>query len=229
MTRHVPAGRPGRDATTGDRPADTARAEVLRRVRLAVGTQPPGVGVPRDYRGAGSRPVDDPVGLFVQRLTDYRASAYRCGAAEVGATVTGILGERGRTRICVPHDLPAQWTAPDWQVIPGGVLPDPAALAAFDGVVTGCALAIALTGTIVLDSGPGQGWRAVTLVPDYHLVVVRADQIVPAVPDAIARLDATRPMTWISGPSATSDIEFDRVEGVHGPRTLDVLVVAEPG
>ncbi|MFE9186538.1 lactate utilization protein C [Micromonospora haikouensis] len=220
MSRDGSSGGTGRDA-------DAARAEVLRRVRLAVGTQPPGVGVSRDYRGVGARPADDPVGLFVERLTDYRASAYRCGADEVGATIAGILGERGRTRICVPHGLPARWTAPGWQVVGGDAPPDPVALDAFDSVVSGCALAIALTGTIVLDSGPGQGWRAVTLVPDYHLVVVRADQIVPAVPDAVARLDATRPMTWISGPSATSDIEFDRVEGVHGPRTLDVLVVAE--
>jgi L-lactate dehydrogenase complex protein LldG len=91
--------------------------------------------------------------------------------------------------------------------------------------VTTCAVAITETGTVVLDHGPGQGPRMLTLVPDYHLVVVRADQIVANVPDAVAALDPLRPMTWISGPSATSDIELDRVEGVHGPRTLDVLIV----
>ena len=127
----------------------------------------------------------------------------------------------GAVRVVVPPGLP--WT------VPGGVPDDgltAAELDALDGVVTACAVAVAETGTIVLDASPDQGRRAITLVPDWHLCVVRADQVVQTVPEAVARLDPTRPLTWISGPSATSDIELHRVEGVHGPRTLEVVLVS---
>jgi L-lactate dehydrogenase complex protein LldG len=151
----------------------------------------------------------------------------RCPAAEAARVIADTVTARGARRIGVPRGFPAGWSA----LLAGAVPDDPpldvAALDALDGVVTTCAVAIAETGTIVLDAGPGQGSRAFTLVPDYHLAVVAAGQIVAAVPDAVAALDPVRPLTWISGPSATSDIELARVEGVHGPRTLDIVVVTQ--
>ena len=143
--------------------------------------------------------------------------------------VAEALGQRGAGRIVVPSGL-------DLPGLPGGteiIVDDglsPAALDAVDGVITSAAVAIAETGTIVLDGSPGQGRRALSLVPDYHVCVVRAEQVVALVPEALARLAPDRPLTWISGPSATSDIELERVQGVHGPRTLDVILVEpEPG
>src|SRR4029077_21223035 len=137
------------------------------------------------------------------------------------------VSARQARRIGVPRGFPADWSASLPEPVPDEPPLDVAALDALDGVVTTCAVAIAETGTIVLDTGPGQGSRAFSLVPDYHLAVVRTGQIVPAVPDAVAALDPARPLTWISGPSATSDIELSRVEGVHGPRTLDIVIVAD--
>jgi L-lactate dehydrogenase complex protein LldG len=151
----------------------------------------------------------------------------RSTADEVAQVIADAVAARGAKRIGVPGGFPAPWSV----LLPGPVPDDPpldvAALDALDGVVTTCAVAIAETGTIVLDTGSGQGSRAFSLVPDYHLAVVRTGQIVAAVPDAVAALDPARPLTWISGPSATSDIELSRVEGVHGPRTLDIVIVAE--
>jgi L-lactate dehydrogenase complex protein LldG len=129
---------------------------------------------------------------------------------------------RNLSRIVVPDGFPAEWL-PEVDAVREPV--DTPTLDQVSAVITTCRVAIAETGTIVLDAGPGMGPRALTLVPDYHLVVVRAEQVVAGVPDAVAALDPTRPLTWISGPSATSDIELNRVEGVHGPRTLDVVLV----
>lgn len=191
----------------------SARDEILARVRRAVAGAPE-VTIPRGYRTATQ--VADLVGLFAERVDDYRAVVHVLPAAEVPGKVAELVAGR---RMVVPDGLPKEWQVPG--AVAGGSV---AELDGADGVVTGCAVAIAETGTIVLDSGPGQGRRAQTLVPDYHLCVVRADQIVAGVPEAVARLDPVRPLTWISGPSATSDIELNRVEGVHGPRTLEVII-----
>jgi L-lactate dehydrogenase complex protein LldG len=171
--------------------------------------------------------------LLAERVADYRAHVWRSGAGDVAATVARALkhglpepaDEHARPRIVVPSELPDDWlAAADVDVVADEGL-NAVALDACDGVVTAAAIAIAETGTIVLDGTADQGRRAITLVPDLHVCVVRADQVVATVPEGVAGLDPTRPLTWISGPSATSDIELDRVEGVHGPRTLEVVLV----
>lgn len=159
--------------------------------------------------------------LFAERVADYKAIVHRVTAAGLPAAIAAALAERPGT-YGTPDGLPDKWTA---DVDPARLVREPADLESLTGVVTGCAVAIAETGTIVLDHGARQGRRALTLVPDYHLVVVTADEIAADVPEALERLDLTRPLTFISGPSATSDIELKRVEGVHGPRTLEVMIV----
>ncbi len=194
----------------------SAREEVLARVRAAVAGAAPLSPTPDPVvrPDAGI----DLVELFVERVADYRAVVERCPVDEVVARVVAALPDGAV--VVVPDGLGF--------VVPGGVADTgqtATELDAIDAVVTLATVAIAETGTIVLDHGPGQGRRALSLVPDRHVCVVRADQVVADVPDALAALDATRPQTWISGPSATSDIELDRVEGVHGPRHLHVIVV----
>jgi L-lactate dehydrogenase complex protein LldG len=210
----------------------TARDEILARVRTALGDRPAPPEVRRDYRTAErapAMPAADLLDLLVDRLVDYRAQVRRGTAAEIPDAVAAALADRGARRLVVPAGVPPAWlaTVGDGVELVRDDPPLPAtALDRLDGVLTASAVAIAETGTIVLDAGPGQGRRALSLVPDYHLVVVTADQVVATVPEAVARLDPTRPLTWISGPSATSDIELTRVEGVHGPRTLEVVVAA---
>jgi L-lactate dehydrogenase complex protein LldG len=194
-----------------------ARDQILADVRRALAhadTSP--VTVPRGYRDTPA-PDAGVLDLFVERVADYCAVVERCRLDEVSARITSALPSGAR--VVVPDGLP-------WRV--EGGLSDEGLLAAdldnVDAVVTGATVGIATTGTIVLSHGPGQGRRAITLVPDLHVCVVRAGQVVADVPDAFALLDPTRPTTWISGPSATSDIELDRVEGVHGPRHLHVIV-----
>lgn len=194
---------------------EPARDDVLGRIRRAAADRE--VVVPREYRRADDTPAS--LEVLVDRLEDYRAVVHQVTGHEVAATLARIA----TGRVVVPEGFPEQWLT-DLDVVPDDGL-TARELDGLDGVLTTCALAIAETGTIVLDAGPGQGRRALTLVPDHHIVVVRAGQIVQTVPQALIRLDPRRPQTWISGPSATSDIELQRVEGVHGPRRLEVVLV----
>ncbi|MBI3227603.1 MAG: LUD domain-containing protein [Mycolicibacterium cosmeticum] len=197
------------------------RTVVLGRIRSALAAAPPEpVVVPRDYaHGPLTGPAD--VDRFAEAVAEYRARVHR--VTDVAATVRELVGQDAT--VAIPADLPADWTAGLRTLIDEPRL-SVDALDRADAVLTGAAIGIAATGTIVLDAGVAQGRRALTLVPDHHICVVRADQIVDTVPQGFAALDPTRPLTFISGPSATSDIELQRVEGVHGPRTLDVLIVS---
>lgn len=204
----------------------SAREEVLARIRSALGAAPEVPDVPRHYRTAGDHPpgAAELVELLEDRLRDYKAGVRRTGRAGVAQAVAEALAEHGTPSVVVPPGLDRRW-------VPGAVVDDPpldvAALDRTGAVVTGCAVAVAETGTLVLDASPDQGRRAVTLVPDLHVCVVRVDQIVGTVPEALSRLNPLRPLTFVSGPSATSDIELERVEGVHGPRRLEVVIVQD--
>ncbi|HET9169206.1 MAG TPA: LUD domain-containing protein [Actinospica sp.] len=195
----------------------TDRDRILGRIRAAVAGAPEPAPVARDYATVHHPGTpDELVDLLAENLTDYRAHVHRADPDNVAGLVARLVGGESVT---VPHDLPAEWIS---ALTTAAVVDEPLS----DAVITGCALAIAETGTIVLDAGPGQGRRALTLVPDHHVCVVRVpEQLVASLPTALPRLDPGRPLTWISGPSATSDIELDRVEGVHGPRTLDVILL----
>lgn len=201
----------------------TARDDILGRVRAALDGVETGYDVPVAPR---ITPLPDVVGHFLERVTDYRAVVERCSPAELADRVAAALP--AGARVVVPAGLSvavpgAHEDGLDGRVFTAYELDD------FDAVVTEARVAIAETGTIVLDHAAGQGRRAISLVPDLHVCIVREDQVVPDVPDALPLLDPRRPHTWISGPSATSDIELDRVEGVHGPRTLVVVLVESAG
>ncbi|KQW50672.1 lactate utilization protein C [Nocardioides sp. Root1257] len=193
----------------------SARDDILRRVRAALDGVEPGYAVPAAPRIA---PLDDVVGHFVERVEDYKAVVQRCSPADLADRVTAALPDGAR--VVVPAGLSVAVPGADEDAGFGAHELD-----GYDAVVTEARVGIAETGTIILDHGPGQGRRAISLVPDLHVCIVRADQVVPDVPDALPLLDPARAHTWISGPSATSDIELNRVEGVHGPRTLVVIVV----
>ncbi len=211
----------------------TARDDVLGRIRTALGdAHAPSAGIPREYRLAGAYDAGDtPDALLeklVDRLEDYKASVFRCGREEIVATVAAAL-DAGLGEGWVPSSVLAAPGVPDdWR--PDGVGSDddapPVSLAERAAALTGVAVAIAETGTLVLDGSPVCGRRALSLLPDCLVCIVTADQVVGGVPTALGRVDPVAALTMISGPSATSDIELQRVEGVHGPRTLLVVLVA---
>ncbi|MFH8699461.1 lactate utilization protein C [Streptomyces chartreusis] len=213
----------------------SSRERILGRVRRALADVPReqapyDEAVPRDYlREHGDRSVAQSVDLLAENLADYRAIVHRCTPADLAPTIAGVLAARGVKTVLVPPGLDTGWlAAADAERIADLPESTPHDLDEVDSVVTACAVAVAETGTIVLDGSPDQGRRRITLVPDHHICVVRVpEQVVSSVPQALERLDPVRPLTWISGPSATSDIELDRVEGVHGPRTLEVVLVGE--
>ncbi len=215
----------------------SAREEVLRRIRRAThdvpkDERPEDLSIDRGYRKQDDASREEIVARFAERAAEYESTVHRVNEDELPRAIVEACERRGIERLVVPPGLPDGW-------LPDGVelLRDGAStrlsneeLDRSDGVLTGCALGISQTGTIVLDAGEAQGRRALTLLPDYHLCVVREEQVVGLVPEAFAELEETvkdegRAITFISGPSATSDIELNRVEGVHGPRTLEVLIV----
>lgn len=211
----------------------SSRERILGRVRRALADVPGGEpsyeeAVGRGYlREHGERSIEETVELLAENLADYRAIVHRTDAEELPLLIMRLLAARGPQYVLVPPGLPPEWmSAADPTRFHDRAVSTPHELDKVESVVTGCALAIAETGTIVLDGSPDQGRRRITLVPDHHICVVRVpEQVVSSVPQAMERLDPARPLTWISGPSATSDIELDRVEGVHGPRTLEVILV----
>ena len=186
-------------------------------------------GIERMYNQAATLPRDACFDLFIDRLKHYQVEVHLCSRGEIAATVAGMVAARGKSRLIVPADIDPAWLSSGAAFVrdQGLAYRD---LDVSEGVLTGCSLGIATTGTIVLRHGPGEGRRALTLIPDYHLCVVLADQVVETVPEAFRMLASSVPalVTTISGPSATADIEMTRIRGVHGPRTLDVIVVDAP-
>lgn len=211
----------------------TAREEVLARIRRSVGQrltekQRDYAAIPRHYDVQSTQPAADRIELFVDRLQDYNATVYRCRLEEIAETVARALAARGKRRIVIPREFPSRWLPPSFEFLDGTDM-SYQELDASEGVLTSCAAAIASTGTIVLQHANGQGRRALTLIPDYFACVVLESQVASSVPEGIRAISSfgTVPLTTVSGPSATSDIEMTRVKGVHGPRTLDVILAGE--
>jgi L-lactate dehydrogenase complex protein LldG len=215
--------------------ARSSRERVLERIRKAnLKAAAPQQPVPRDYDCNSSQTADKTLALFEERLRDYDARVFPVLREEIAARAAEILSASHRRRIAVPAGLPVAWQGAgvEWVIDETG---DEIAdhelsfdvLNAVDGVMTVATAGVAISGSIVLQHGPAEGRRVLTLLPDYHLCIVEASQVVETLPEAFTRLDPTRPVTFFSGPSATADIEMTRIKGVHGPRFLDVLLIQD--
>ena len=209
----------------------SARAEVLAKIRSAVGDNAAScdaeyAAIARDYRRFGQSSTEDIVSLLEGRLRDYDAGVFHCGVDEIAQTVAAAMASRGKSSLLRPADVPDAWlpASHSFPVVDGLSYEE---IDRAEGVITGCVAAIAFTGTIILRHSEGDGRRALTLIPDYHLCIVKTSQVVETVPEGFARLKGmeTMPITTVSGPSATADIEMNRVKGVHGPRFLDIILV----
>lgn len=209
--------------------AESAKDAILARIRAALADTPDAAPVIRAYHQRDEHSRAEIVTELIDRLRDYKANVDYVKVAALPAAIAAACARYGIRRVVIPHDTPAEWTPAAVDALRDDPPLTNEQLDQSDGVLTGCAFAIAQTGTIVLDGGVCQGRRALSLVPDRHLCVVFDDQVVGIVPEGIERLATrpNRPMTFISGPSATSDIELSRVEGVHGPRTLHVFIVGD--
>ena len=211
----------------------SARHEILARIRAATASTTEttaAVPAPRDYRHTDERPSDELVALFCARVDDYKAEVQRVSSAQLAHAIGAAAARHGARRLVIPAALPDAWRPAELDLLSDDTALTARELDELDGVITGCTMAIAETGTIALTSSAHEGRRLLSLVPDLHICIVETDQVVGTVPEAITQLSAIvgddrRPITLISGPSATSDIELQRVEGVHGPRKLVVLVV----
>ncbi|NNN08131.1 MAG: LUD domain-containing protein [Acidimicrobiaceae bacterium] len=204
------------------------REGVLSSIAAALGDRSRHTTLPieREYHVSGQLDATRRRELLKDRLLDYRAHVVECERDNLGTVVNDLLVTHGSNSLAAPHDIPTDWLSSVSRDVhfdePSLSVTD---LDSIDSTLSGCAVAVAQTGTIVLDSGERQGRRALSLIPDHLIIVIFDDQIVELVPEAVARLTPTSTQTWISGPSATSDIELERIEGVHGPRTLDVILV----
>ncbi len=212
---------------------DSARDAVLQSIRTALGSksEPADIAaeyaaVPRTYKRSSSLDPGALLDLFEDRLLEYDAGVHRTGSNNIAAIIGEVLTGRKRSKIAIPSGLPPSWLPSGFQFSDATQF-DADHLDRVEGVLTGCTVAIAETGSIVLQHAPVQGPRILSLVPDYHLCVVFASQVVETVPESFDRLSQTDslPTTFISGPSATADIEMTRIKGVHGPRFFDVILV----
>lgn len=209
-----------------------AKAEILGRIRASLWDSPQPAEPIRNYRRESDKGIEEITEILIDRLIDYKANVYQETEETIADRIAELLGKS--SRYVVPTGLKAEWLPEDTAVrshmVDSGNTDKHGALSvreldAIDAVVTSSTVSCAETGTIALNSGDQEGRRAISLVPDHHICVVPVDTIVELIPETVSRLDFSRPVTWISGPSATSDIELIRVEGVHGPRTLDVIIL----